>query len=163
MEKIDGSIRLVERLLICGAFIVMVLVTFAQVVARFIFRDPISWTEELARFLFVWITLIGSAHAIAFGKHFRVDFLIGRFSPALQKRIEYAIVAFVFAFASIMIAYGCSVSWRTRFQISPALELPMSYPYLCIPVAGLFIVIHLVSGLFAGAKAASGAGGGHAE
>jgi TRAP-type C4-dicarboxylate transport system permease small subunit len=143
----------------------MVVVTFAQVVARFVFNDPISWSEEIARFLFLWITLIGASHAIAFGKHFCVDFLISRFPPNLQKMAAWFAVLCVFAFAAIMICYGGSVTWRTRFQISPALELPMCYPYFCIPLSGLFIVIHLVAGFFPakGTPVASGLEGGFAE
>jgi TRAP-type C4-dicarboxylate transport system permease small subunit len=165
MKKFDKGIQWVERALLCVAFFVMVAVTFAQVIARFVFNDPISWSEEIARFLFLWITLIGASYAIAFGKHFCVDFLISRFPPNLQKVTVWFVALCVFAFAAIMIYYGLSVTWRTRFQVSAALELPMCYPYFCIPLSGLFTVIHLITGFFPdkGPPAAPSLEGGFAE
>ncbi|MDR1534040.1 MAG: TRAP transporter small permease [Planctomycetota bacterium] len=165
MKKFDKGVQWAERALICAAFFVMVAVTFAQVVARFIFNDPISWSEEVARYLFLWITLIGASHAIALGKHFCVDFLISRFPPKLYKATALFTVLCVLVFAAIMVHYGWSVAWRTRFQVSPALELPMCYPYLCIPLSGLFTIVHLVAGFFPGRGGAAPAGleGGYAE
>lgn len=165
MKKFDKGIQWMEKALICVAFLVMVAVTFAQVLARFVFNDPISWSEEVARFLFLWITLMGASHAVAFGKHFCVDFLISRFPPNLQKVTAWFAALCVFAFAAIMIYYGWSVTMRTCFQVSAALEMPMCYPYSCIPLSGLFTVVHLVAGFFPdkGPAVVSSLEGGYAE
>ena len=148
MQKIDKSIQRLERVIICFAFFVMVAVTFAQVIARFVFNDPISWSEEVARYLFVWITLLGAAHAVAFNKHFNVDFALSMFSKETQRKIGWAIALFVLLFALVMVGYGSYVAWFVRRQVSPAILLPMAYPYLCIPVSGVLIIVHLLAKLF---------------
>lgn len=155
MAIVNRGILWMERAIIVGAFSIMVVVTFAQVVARFIFNDPISWSEEVARFLFVWITMMGASHAVAYSKHFCVDFLISRFSPAGQRRVGWFISICVLLFAILMLGYGGYVTQFTRFQVSPALLLPMTYPYLCIPLAGFFTIIHVIANLAAGRNEAA--------
>jgi TRAP-type C4-dicarboxylate transport system permease small subunit len=165
MKTIDHGVQWAEKAIICLAFLIMVALTFAQVVARFVFMDPISWSEEVSRFLFVWITMLGAAHAVAFGKHFCVDFLRTHLSAALRRKSDWLIAACVVAFAALMVYYGAFVSWRNQFQVSPAIELRMTYPYLSIPVAGLFTIIHIIAGLFAERDSSGdiGAQGGYAE
>lgn len=153
MVKLDRGVQWLEKAIIVVAFVVMVIVTFAQVLARFVFNDPISWSEEVARFLFVWITLIGAGHAVAYSKHFAVDFLYSRFSPALQRVVGWGIMGCVLAFALLMIGYGGYVTQFTQFQVSPALLLPMTYPYLCIPLSGLFILVHVLRIYISGPEA----------
>lgn len=155
MAIVDRGIRWMERAIIVVAFFIMVVVTFAQVVARFIFNDPISWSEEVARFLFVWITMMGASHAVAYSKHFCVDFLISRFSPTGQRRVGWFIALCVLLFAALMVGYGGYVTQFTRFQVSPALLIPMTYPYLCIPLAGLFTIVHVIANLAAGRNEAA--------
>lgn len=142
--KLDRGIQWLEKAIIGVAFVVMVAVTFAQVLARFVFRNPISWSEEVARYLFVWITLMGAAHAVAYAKHFSVDFLISRLPPHVQAATGKIALFTVLLFAALMVGYGGYVTQFTKFQVSPALLLPMTYPYLCIPVSGLFMIIHIL-------------------
>lgn len=166
MVKFDRFIQQLEKGIIGVAFVIMVIVTFAQVLARFVFNNPISWSEEVARFLFVWITLVGAAHAVSFAKHFAVDFLFARLSPATQKWVNKLILLCVLAFALLMLGYGGYVTNFTRFQVSPALLLPMTIPYLCIPLSGLFIIIHIVRIFVAGPEQPEAVGeaeGGFAE
>ena len=144
MITLDRSVQWLEKAIMVAAFVIMVAVTFAQVLARFVFNDPISWSEEVARFLFVWITLIGAAHAIVYSKHFCVDVLISRLPPNLHKAVNWLILFLVLLFALIMVGYGGYVAYFTRLQVSAALLLRMTYPYLCIPVSGLFIIVHIL-------------------
>ncbi len=145
MKQLDKAALWLERTFIMVAFLIMVAVTFAQVIARFVFENPISWSEEVARFLFIWITMMGACHAIAYGKHFSVDFLLSQLPSRLQQHIGWIISLCVFAFAALMLGYGAYTAWFTRNQVSPALLIPMSYPYLCVPLSGLFMIIHLVA------------------
>ena len=159
MERLNKSIQWLEQMLIIVAFIVMIIVSFAQVVARFVFLSPISWSEEVSRFLFVWIVMLGAGLAVSFNKHFCVDFLVSRFSRAKQKKISWLIAACVIAFAAILVGYGSYVAWFNRFQSSPALLLSMMYPYLCIPLSGFFMLIHVMSGLVAAGQTEHRVGG----
>lgn len=144
MVKLDRCVQWLEKAVIVVAFIAMAIVAFAQVLARFVFNNPISWSEEVARFLFVWITLIGAGHAVAYSKHFAVDFLYCRLSPRLQRIAGHVILGCIALFALLMVGYGGYVANFTKFQVSPALLLPMTYPYLCIPLSGVFILVHIL-------------------
>lgn len=153
MNTLDKAIQWLEKSLIAVAFCVMVILTFSQVLARFVFNDPISWSEEIARFLFVWITMLGASHAVAHHKHFCVDFLVGRFSVAAQKKFWLVTAVCVSLFAGIMIYYGGFVANFVRMQTSPALLISMSLPYLCIPLAGLFMILHIACAWWTGSDA----------
>lgn len=145
MVALDNVIKRIERLIIQLALFVMVVVTFAQVVARFVFMSPLSWSEEMGRFLFVWITFFGASYALSFNKHFCVDFLLSALSPAMKKHFETAISVVILSFCAIMVYYGTVVTKFTILQVSPAMLLPMTYPYLCIPISGIFMIIHTIT------------------
>lgn len=113
-----------------------------QVLTRFILTDPSSYTEELARFLLMWIGLVGAAYA--YRKHSHLSLNLIMLSASEQKKrwlVRFAqAVCFIFA-ASAMVFGGLKLMSLTLTlnQISPALNIPMGYVYSCIPISGLLI------------------------
>lgn len=113
-----------------------------QVLTRFLLGDPSSYTEELARFLMIWIGLLGAAYAYRKHSHLSLDLLLQSSSRArriLLLRIIHCI-SFVFA-ACAMVYGGIQLMWLTLSlkQSSAALGVPMGYVYSCIPISGLLI------------------------
>jgi len=118
-----------------------------QVVTRWGLKDPSSYTEELARYLLIWIGLLGAAYGVGQKLHLAIDILptslSGRKQRVLNIVIQLAVAAFSFA---VMVVGGMRLVWLTlRFdQFSAALGIPLGYVYSALPLSGVLIVFYAV-------------------
>jgi TRAP-type C4-dicarboxylate transport system permease small subunit len=124
--------------------ILLAVFCFAQVFWRVVLRDPLSWSEEISRYLFVWLTFIGAATAVAHWGHFQVDVIIGKLPPRLALAFRWLSYAAILFFAYIMLFHGWELLQRIRTQFSPAMRLPMIIPYASLPLSGFLMALHLV-------------------
>lgn len=121
------------------------------VITRYLIGSQASWTEELARFLLIWIGILGAAYASGKKMHLAIDLLKPSLEEKNQKRlanfINIMIIAFVFA---IMIIGGIRLIYITNTlgQLSPALRVPMAVIYGIVPVSGILIIYYKVSEIF---------------
>jgi TRAP-type C4-dicarboxylate transport system permease small subunit len=118
-----------------------------QVFTRFILRDPSSYTEELARYLLIWVGLLGAAHAAGKQLHLAVDLLPERLSGAKKRRVERFIEVAAILFAlPVLVIGGSRLVWVTLYlgQTSAALGIPTGYVYAVVPLSGLLIAFYSV-------------------
>jgi TRAP-type C4-dicarboxylate transport system permease small subunit len=109
------------------------------VFTRYVLGAQAPWTEELARFLLIWIGLLGAAYASGQGLHLSIDLLPERLSGNRRRQLELLIRFFVLLFAvSVMVVGGCRLLYLTWAlgQTSPALRLPMWMVYSVLPLSG---------------------------
>ncbi len=122
-----------------------------QVASRYLLHDPSAWTEELARYLLVWIGLLGAAWAYRCNAHMGIDLLAGRVGAAGKARLRLISACAVLAFAlPVMVIGGASLvqlTWELQ-QFSAALELPMAAVYAVIPLSGAIIASYALLNLF---------------
>ena len=71
--------------ILCVLLSALSIVTFSQVVARYIFQAPLSWSEELARFLLLWLAMMSGAYAFKIKAHFALNFMVNSFPKKIQK------------------------------------------------------------------------------
>lgn len=123
----------------------LVLVVLWQVFTRFVLRDPSSWTEELARYLMIWVGLVGAAYAAGRHKHLAVDLLAGKLSGQRAKtlRIVIGLCAITFAMAALF-GGGMRLVWvmLKLGQTSASLQVPLGFVYLALPISGLLITFY---------------------
>ena len=111
---------------------------------------PTDWTEELAIFMLIWVSLLGAAVALGRGAHLGIDYFVGK----LPERIRVATEVFaffciaVFSFL-VMIVGGVDLvsSMLQLGQLSPALGVEMGHVYLAVPISGFFLTLYAVIGL----------------
>ncbi len=124
---------------------VLVLDVLWQVASRFILGHPSSFTDELAGFLLIWVGLLGAAYATGKRQHLAIDLISKKFSEAGRKRLQIVINFFIISFAFIVLIIGGSnlvyITFHLR-QISSALQIPIGYVYMVIPLSGLFITYY---------------------
>ncbi len=133
--------------------IVMVLVTLAQVVFRYVIASPLPWSEELARYCFVWIVFLGGAVGLSQGIHLGVDLIVNLLPGKARRAMDALTTTLIAIFAGTVIYASLPVLSMNMFQRSPALGVQMTWIYLAIPVSmGLILLIcaerlfaHLVS------------------
>ena len=118
-------------------------IIFVQVVLRYVFESPFSWAEELARYLLIWITCLGSACAIRDGMHISINYLRSKLSGPLQTVVTAAIYVLSLLFFIYCIKEGSTFSLAQWTQRSTAMQIPMTFPYLAIPLG--FAVMFLVA------------------
>ena len=127
---------------------VMVVNVLWQVFSRYILGEPSSFTDELARFLMIWIGVLGAAYVSGQNGHVAIDVLVRRSSGRHRKRLKQLVrVAIVLFCLFVMVVGGLRlvyVTWVLE-QYSPALGLPLAMVYLVIPVSGLFIIYYKIS------------------
>lgn len=130
--------------------LVMFLVVFAQVIFRYLLKHPLPWSEELARYLMVWVACLAAAEAYREKKHVGVSLVVGLLPAGAQGWAERLVHLAVLALMAVIVYQGARLSWLLRDQLSPALEIPMSWPYLAVPVGGLIVGLHAAAGLVQG-------------
>ncbi len=133
-----------EGVAVSCLILLMAAAGFVQVVTRYVFKIPLFWIEEFARYLMVWMVFIGAALAISKQAHLRVD-VLDFLLPQRVKDILHALVSLliaVFAFAFGLSSYELIIDQVEIGQVSPAMQVPMGAVYSVLLVGSGLIVIH---------------------
>ena len=145
MEKLRTTLDRVLELLAGLSMAVMVLLTTYQVIVRYIFSAPSTWSEELVGYIFGWSTLFGATIVSGERGHMNIPILVDRMSPPLRKtfHILWEVVAFVFS-ASILVFGGFQVSKLAMGQQTSSLGVAVGVFYWVMPVCGVVILLYSV-------------------
>jgi TRAP-type C4-dicarboxylate transport system permease small subunit len=127
------------------ALITMTLIVCANIFARSVFNASFSWSEEVARFLMIWAALCGAAMAVRRGAHFRMD-LSTQFGVSLKWLAQLPACAAV-GIGMLLFWQGLILVELASMQLATATQIPMSVPYLCLPVSGFLMVIFGIEAL----------------
>ncbi len=139
-----------------GAFFAVVMLSiFLQVFTRLLPKVlgdwailSLPWTEELSRFAFVWLLMLGAAVGLYRQEHFSLTVLTDLLSPALRWWIELLVYLFELLFIGYLIRYGYLMSEMVWGQISPALGLRYAYVYSSVPVGASLMALHLLASMW---------------
>lgn len=144
MGKIISKINDITRYIIIALLGVMVVAVFLQVLFRFFLDQPLAWTEELARYLLIWITFLGSAYAMAIKAHIGTEYIQKFLSPLMNKIILALAAVLSILFFIVMVHQGYLLSARSMTQTSPTLLVPMGYIYMVIPISGVLLIMNVL-------------------
>ncbi|MEM8813131.1 MAG: TRAP transporter small permease [Pseudomonadota bacterium] len=121
--------------------VVMVIVTLAQVIFRYVIAAPLPWSEEMARYCFVWIVFLGGAIGLSRGIHLGVDLFINMLPAPLRRGLDALTSLLIAVFAATVIYASYPVININMFQRSPALGVQMSWIYIAIPISMALIFL----------------------
>jgi TRAP-type transport system small permease protein len=135
--------RLYEGLgLLAGVILAaMTLAVFVQVVFRFVGSAGIDGLDEVPRYLFVWLVMIGAAAAMYRGEHTLLDFFVMKLPPRGRALVAVVTHAAGIALFLSMIKTSLVLVPNAQLQISAGLELPLGYVYAAVPVGAVLIII----------------------
>lgn len=119
-----------------------------QVITRFVFSEPSSWTEVGIRVALIWMVLLGTVMAFRQGALVSVDLMYRLSRGAWQKVLRFLITAVTVVFLLVLVVYGADITWRVRFQELAGLEISISWAYLALPVGALFSVVAVLANYF---------------
>ena len=134
--------------LLFGMGFTMTIVVAVQVFFRYVLNQSLFWSEELARFLLVWLTFLGASSAYYRKVNPGVDFLYAKLPPLLKKTSSIFTHHASMALIIVMIIYGNLFAYFVRLQISPALQVPKWIVLSIIPISGVILMIHAATFLF---------------
>jgi len=120
----------------------MVVVIAAQVWYRFVFNDPLSWSEEAGRYLFVWISFIGAAAGVRYQVHLGIDLMDKILSPVAYRVTVVMVNLIIQIFLLVIIYWGFKILGVIQFQQSPSMHISMRYPYMAVPTGAIFMLIN---------------------
>ncbi len=139
--------RALEHVLVALLALMTVNVVW-QVFSRFVLRSPSNFTDELARYLFIWLGLLGAAYAAGRHQHLAVDAFTMRLSPHAQWRLRQLSAVLLALFGLLVLVGGGSrlvyITWVLGQQ-SASLQVPMALVYLALPLSGALMVVYGLS------------------
>ena len=141
IDKVLGNILVV-------IMSVMVINVIWQIFTRFVVGTPSSFTDELARYLMVWLGILGAAYVSGRNMHVAIDVLPLRASTENQKRLKLIVYVLIILFALFaMVMGGSRLVYITYVlgQQSPALQIPLAIVYFAIPLSGALIIYYKIS------------------
>ena len=125
----------------------MVVNVLWQVFSRYILANPSSFTDELARYLMIWVGVLGAAYVAGKGNHVAITYFSEKLNPVNLKRVQIIINLTILSFAILgMLIGGVRLVYITLVleQLSPALKIPLGVVYAVIPLSGLLIIFYKV-------------------
>lgn len=145
-NKIDGVLS--KTLVVIMS--IMVINVLWQVFTRYVTGDPSSFTDELARYLMIWIGVLGAAYVSGRNLHVAIDILPQRQNKRMQKKLKVIVTLLIILFVFFAFVIGGSRLVYISYvlgQQSPALRLPLAVVYVIIPISGLLIMYYKISDL----------------
>ena len=138
MDFIDKLVKWICILLLGG----MLLVAVLQVIARYVFPHPLSWTEELARFMMLWLIFLGASHIAKASSYIKVTFLVDKM-PEKVRNILLVITKLIILVTAAYFSWNCLDVFTTTsiHEVSPAMQISMQIPRFSLVIG--FILIFL--------------------
>jgi TRAP-type transport system small permease protein len=148
----DGVARLavVNRAIATVLFALLTAVVALQVFSRFVIHAPLIWSEEVARFLFFWVVLLGAAISVKDRRHFVLDVTGGRISggPALRFLLDIVPDVCVLGFSVLLLVEGTGYAHVGVFRTASNSGVNMALVYAAIPTFALLSAIYAAVNLF---------------
>ena len=146
LARVDGWVVKVETIAGIALVIAILVAVLAQVVMRYVFESPNPWTEELSRFAFIWLSFIGASLATRNRAHFALDSAVAYLSPRMRLVVARAVELVLAALLIGVLVFGAALANDARVERSPALDLPMMWVYVAMPISAALMLLHLIAG-----------------
>lgn len=146
IEKCLNFMGKLENTLVTTALFAMVVTVFLQVFFRYVVKASLPFSEELARYLMVWVVYIGASIGAKEGAHIGVEAIVNLFPTSLKKIIVIitGILSVIFCILIIWLGFKVVFYVMQSGQRSPSMEIPMFYAYLAVPVGGILMGIRFI-------------------
>lgn len=151
MKKLLQWVDLKLEVFIGALFLaLMVVFTSLQIAGRYLFEKPLPWTEEMTRYMFVWMVFISIGYAVKTGEHIRITFVRSMLKPKGRLILDIICNILCFGFSVICTAEGYKLlsTIRQGGQTAVSLPIPMWLLYLVMPLGFLLVCIRLIQSTF---------------
>ena len=140
LKRVSNAVNSVVSYTGMVLFIVLIIACVAQVFFRFVLNNSLSWTEELARYCFIWMHMIGASLLIEGNGHATVTIVLDMLHGAARKVLEVIIELIIFFNGSVMLFFGLTLAYSSRVNLSTAMSIPMWVINSSVAVGGLLLM-----------------------
>ncbi len=146
MRKLLRAYSELEKNILIGSLAFTVVLIFIQVVMRYVFNNSLSWSEELARYIFIWQIWLGANVGIRMKRHIRVEMLTTQLNFSARGWINFLALALLLGFFIFLVVNGYQLSMKmaSRNAVSTALNIPLSIIYFSLPFSSAVSCLYIV-------------------
>jgi TRAP-type C4-dicarboxylate transport system permease small subunit len=158
LDKVCAAWTVVSEAVGAVLMVAIVVSLFWQVFTRYILNAPATWTEEMARFCFIWFTMVGSAVVTRRGSHASITILSGRLRGKVRIIHRLLVCCLIIVVMGFVAYHSGPVIRTSASRLSAALLLPYSYIYWAVPVGCFGIILNVINTVVQMFARAGGAG-----
>jgi TRAP-type C4-dicarboxylate transport system permease small subunit len=145
IQQVSATLKRSTELVMMVMMAFLVVVVVASVIFRYVLSAPLSWSEEVSRYVMIWMGFLGASLALREGLHANVDFVVAHSPAWIATWLNRVARAGTATFILIVMVYGFYLVANLWDQWSPVLEIRMTWPYMAIPVGSLLMLVQLVT------------------
>jgi TRAP-type C4-dicarboxylate transport system permease small subunit len=143
--RVEGAINRLIGHAASACLVVAAVSAFYQVVTRFVFEQPSTWSEALTRTCLIWMVFLGITIAFRHGALVAIDLAYRSVSGRLQSLLQGFITLASISLLGVILWFGIQMTWRVRFQTLAGLEVPIAWAYAALPVGALFSLLAVIA------------------
>jgi len=140
LKRVSNAVNMTISYVGISLFVILIIACVAQVFFRFVLNNSLSWTDELARYCFIWMHLIGASLLIAGGEHATVTVVLDLLHNVARKALEVLIELVIFFDGTVMLYSGVMLSYSSRANLSTAMSVPMWVINSSVALGGLLLM-----------------------
>lgn len=144
LRRVSNAVNTAVSYVGIALFAVLIIACIAQVFFRFVLNNSLSWTEELARYCFIWMHMIGASLLIGAGEHATVTVIMDLLHGAARKALDVLIELVIFFNGAVMLHSGIMLSYSSRTNLSTAMSVPMWVINASVAAGGLLLMLQAV-------------------
>lgn len=143
--KVIDSVNKAIKVVLAASLGVMSIVIVAQVILRYFFHHTFTWAEELSRYLMVLAVFLGAALAIRTQSLIAVEVLAENISNRMRRVLKVFVYTLCIVFFIILLVVSIKMVGDVSRQLSPALQIKMSIPYMAIPIGAVALIMNSIA------------------
>ena len=139
-----NMVNYLTKIAILVGFCLLATFVMMQIIWRYVLELPLPWSEEAARYLLVWVSLLAIAMAFRNDSHIRLDYFFNRFGPLIRHGIWVFFNLITLFFLALLVVYGIPNAILGKFTYSPGLNITMFAAYMSVPVSAFIMILNLI-------------------
>lgn len=144
LRRFVGLVNWMENLMVIVLAVIISGSVFIGVFFRYVLRDPLIWSGELALICFTWLVFWGASLATRLDAHMSIDALTRYFPQRVRKGLEVATLGLMMVLLCVLVFFGLKHSFNTHNIRTTALQIPWTYVFLSVPTGAAAMLVHVV-------------------
>lgn len=145
--KMINQINTAIKYIVSTMLVFLTILVVLQVTTRFVINVPLAWTEEIAKYLMIYIVFFGSGLAMRNNQHIAIDFMVEILKGKSKVVLEKIILWICGIFSVFLIYFGSQLTFRVIEQSTPTLQYSMAWAYAAIPLGALLMLLNIIAAL----------------
>ena len=134
----------IDTVMPCVGVAFMGVILMAQIIMRYVFNHPLSWSEELARYTYVWVCYIGLGYCVRHHTNIRMEAIQKIMPPVVRKWVNVLLNAIVFVMFGMLLPYSWDYALTQFSRKTPALSIPKGFITISVPIGIVLLLLNVV-------------------